>query len=77
MNKRQFKKNNSRTNNKSIMRGFEEVICMFGRGYNPTDLSKLNFSNNTVTTEEALKDVIPFEWTEEVLNGDKKVIISK
>ena len=28
-----------------------------------------------VTSEEALKDIIPFDWSEEVLSGDKKVII--
>ena len=43
---------------------------------------KLNFKelkrkkkSKTVTSEEALKDMIPFDWSEEVLNGDEKVII--
>ena len=43
---------------------------------------KLNFKelkrkqkSRVITSEEALEDIVPFEWTEEVLNGDKKVII--
>lgn len=31
----------------------------------------------TVSSEEALKDIIPIEWPEEVKAGNKKVRISK
>ena len=30
-----------------------------------------------ISTEEALKDIIPISWSEEVLNGSKKVTITK
>lgn len=30
-----------------------------------------------ISTEEALKDIIPIQWFEEVLNGNKKVTITK
>ena len=40
------------------------------------DLSKLTHRKRvSVTTKEALKDVEPFEWSEEVLSGKKKVIM--
>lgn len=29
----------------------------------------------TITTKEALKDVIPFEWSSDVLEGKRKAII--
>ena len=29
----------------------------------------------SITFEEATKDVTPYEWPEEVLNGKKKVIV--
>ncbi|MBQ9071644.1 MAG: hypothetical protein IJY25_00605 [Bacilli bacterium] len=32
-------------------------------------------SRPTITTKEALKDVIPFEWSKNVLNGKSKVKI--
>jgi len=46
-------------------------------GYRRLDFSKLKFRDKTVTSEEALQDVIPIKWSEKVLNGDRKVIISK
>ena len=43
---------------------------------------KLNFKelkrkqkSRIVTAQEALRDMVPFEWTEEVLKGEKKVIV--
>ena len=30
-----------------------------------------------ISTEEALKDIIPIQWSEDVLKGSKKVIITK
>ena len=40
------------------------------------DFSKLNFSGRFISTEEALKDIEPFDWEEEVLKGNKKIIIT-
>jgi hemin uptake protein HemP len=47
------------------------------REYKRLDFSKLNFSDKDITTEEALRDVVPFLWSEEVLQEEKKVIIKK
>lgn len=30
-----------------------------------------------ISSKEALKDVIPIEWSEDVLSGEKKVVIAK
>lgn len=63
----------------SIMVFYEIIIILTGgivmsRGL---DLNKLkNRPHKVVSSEEALKDVIPFEWSKEVLEGKKKVIIS-
>ena len=36
--------------------------------YNTLDFSKLKFSDKIVTTEESLRDLVPFEWSEDFLN---------
>ena len=41
------------------------------------DFSKLNFSSRIISTEEALKDVEPFKLSEEVLKGNKKIIVTR
>ena len=46
--------------------------------YRRLDLEKLQSRiTKVITTEEALKDVVPMEWPEEVLSGKKKVIITR
>lgn len=45
--------------------------------YRKLDFSKLTFSDKTMSSSEALKDVIPFEWSDEVLSGEKELIIRK
>jgi len=45
--------------------------------YKRLDFSKLNFSDIVVTAEEALRDVNPFKWSDDVLQGKNKVIIQK
>ena len=53
-------------------------IHMPKQQYKKLEMSKLKFREHSIiSTEEALKDVIPIDWPEDVLNGDKKVIISK
>ena len=42
------------------------------------DLEKLKSRiTKVISSEEALKDVEPMEWPEEVLSGKKKVIITR
>ena len=45
--------------------------------YKSLDLSKLLYSGKVISTEEALKDVEPIEWSEDVLSVKKKVSITK
>lgn len=45
-------------------------------GYRKLDTSKLNFIG-TLSMEEALKGIEPFEWDEGVYDRSKKVIIDK
>ena len=46
-------------------------------GYRRLDFSKLNFSSNTITYDQALKDVEPMMFGEDVLSGKKKIKITK
>lgn len=46
-------------------------------GYKKLNLSALNYADKIITSEEALKNVAPLEWSEKVLSGEKKVIIKK
>ena len=42
------------------------------------DMEKLKSRiTKVISTEEALKDIEPMEWPEEVLSGKKKVIITR
>ena len=44
--------------------------------YKPLDLGRIKDKNSVlVSTEEALKDVTPIEWDEDVLNGNKRVVL--
>ena len=59
---------------KSIILG---VIFMKSIVTRRLDFSKLNFSSRIISTEEALKDVEPFKLSEEVLKGNKKIIVTR
>lgn len=53
-------------------------IHMSNQQYKKLNMSKLKFREHSIiSTEEALKDVTSIDWPEDVLNGDKKVVISK
>ena len=44
--------------------------------YKPLNLKILKSKEHSVvSTEEALADVIPIEWNDEVISGDKKVLL--
>lgn len=40
---------------------------------NKIDFSKLNYCDEPLSMEEALKDVIPLKLDDDVINGDKKI----
>ena len=54
-----------------------EAVLNDRSNYRRLDMSKLKFSDKTMSMEESLKDIIPIRWSDDVLNGKKKVIISK
>lgn len=42
------------------------------------DFSKLsNRKSGFLTTSEAIKDITPIKWSDDIINGKKEVIISK
>ena len=44
--------------------------------YNPLDLKKLHDEYVlTISTKDALKDVTPINWDDEVVNGRKSVLL--
>ena len=46
--------------------------------YRKLDFNKINSRIvGNISSEEALKDINPIQWSEEVLSGRKKVIITK
>ena len=46
--------------------------------YRRLDFSKISSRNTkVVSSEEALKDVTPVEWSEDILNGKRKVTVKK
>lgn len=46
-------------------------------GYKRLNLDSLRFSDKVMSSKEALKDVTPIEWSDEVISGERKVIIKK
>lgn len=45
--------------------------------YRKLDFSKLNFSDSKISFEEAVKDTTPFELSNEIISGEKKIKITK
>lgn len=54
-----------------------ETVLNQKNGYRRLDMSKIRFSDKPMSMEESLKDVIPIHWPDDVLNGKKKVVVSK
>lgn len=54
----------------------EEGDEMATTAYRSLDFSKLLFSDKKISSKEALKDVIPMKWSDDVRNGVRKVTIS-
>lgn len=47
-------------------------------GYRKLDMSKINNrKHQTISTAEALQNITPIQWAENVLNGTNKVQIDK
>lgn len=56
----------------------EQIMYANNQIYRRLDFSKISSRNTkVVSSEEALKDVIPVEWSEDILNGKRKVTIKK
>lgn len=53
-------------------------MCENRKTYQRLDLEKLKGRiTKPISLEEALKDVVPMEWPEEVMSGKQKVIITR
>ena len=60
--------------NKTDERKGEDMNTIVETGYKRLDKSKLkNRKRTIVSSEEALKNVTPIKWSNEVLNGTKTV----
>lgn len=56
----------------------EEIMSANALQYRKLDFSKIDGRiTGTISSEEALKDVSPIKWSEDVLSGKKKVVITK
>ena len=46
------------------------------KGYRRLDMSKIkNRETGTMSLKESLKDIVPINWSDDVLNGKKKVVL--
>lgn len=45
--------------------------------YSRLDFSQLNFSDDIISYEEALENVTPFEFDEDIISGKKKIKVTK
>lgn len=48
-------------------------IIMINASARHLDMNKLIFASKPVSTNEALADEEPFEWADDVINGDRKI----
>lgn len=56
----------------------EQNMYTNNQTYRRLDFGKIrNRNTKIVSSEEALKDIKPIEWSEDVLNGKRKVTIKK
>lgn len=62
--------NNILTKNKAVNKNENT------KQYKRLDLNKIRFAG-TISSEEALKNITSIQWSEDVLSGKKKVIITK
>lgn len=54
-----------------------KTVSLERNGYKRLDFSKLNFSDNVISREEALENITPFELENDVVLGQKKIKITK
>ena len=60
------------------MKGGIFMVNYDSRGYRKLDMSKLaGRKHQTMSSKEALNDIEPIKWSDDVLNGKKKVTIKK
>ena len=45
-------------------------------GYKKIDFSNFNFEDKPITTEEALKNIKPLEIPQDVIDGNKEIVVS-
>ena len=47
------------------------------QGYRKLNLSMLKFSDSIISTEDALKNIAPISFSKDILNGKKKINVTK
>jgi len=53
------------------------TLAIDNKEYRHLDITKLRSKKSIViSSEESLKDIVPIDWSDEVLSGEKKVIIT-
>jgi len=53
------------------------TLAIENKEYRRLDITKLRSKKSSViSSEESLKDIVPIDWSDEVLSGKKKVIIT-
>ena len=50
-------------------------VIMINASNRHLDMSKLSFASQTISTEDALSEENPFEWSDEIVKGEKKIKI--
>lgn len=69
-------------NSNKIIKYTKEVdsmnsVAMKRTGYKKLDFQKVNFAEREEIGEDYMEDVTPIHWTNEVLSGEKTVVIKK
>lgn len=52
-------------------------VSMKHSGYKKLDFQKVNFAEREEIDEDYMEDITPIHWTNEVLSGEKTVVIKK
>ena len=61
-----------------VLKGVKIMNATIERdGYKRLNFDKLIFSDDIISSKEALCDIEPIQWSDVVLNGCEKVIIKK
>ena len=58
---------------KVILEENDGKVVMINASVRHLDMDKLVFASEPIASKDALADETPFEWTDDIVNGDKKI----